>query len=149
MKKILFMLFAALAFVACDKEEDEQIWSFPKISPTPVYSCLDNSGMIIEVKSDIPSKFTYATISKKREKSEVEEDIAKKLYETENEIYKITQIDDYTYQITIKPFIDHRQVAFIIVSQEDPYARPGVVIIACGYEIDDHKKEYFGKYYSW
>ena len=149
MKKILFMLFAALAFVACDKEKDEQIWSFPKISPTPVYSCLDNSGMIIEVKSDIPSKFTYATISKKREKSEVEEDIAKKLYETENEIYKITQIDDYTYQITIKPFIDHRQVAFIIASQEDPYARPGVVIIACGYEIDDYKKEYFGKYYSW
>ena len=149
MKKILFVMFAALAFVACDKEKDEQIWSFPKISPTPVYSCLDNSGMIIEVKSDIPSKFTYATISKKREKSEVEEDIAKKLYETENEIYKITQIDDYTYQITIKPFIDHRQVAFIIASQEDPYARPGVVIIACGYEIDDYKKEYFGKYYSW
>ena len=149
MKKILFRLFAALAFVACDKEKDEQIWRFPKISPTPVYSCLDNSGMIIEVKSDIPSKFTYATISKKREKSEVEEDIAKKLYETENEIYKITQIDDYTYQITIKPFIDHRQVAFIIASQEDPYARPGVVIIACGYEIDDYKKEYFGKYYSW
>ncbi len=149
MKKILFFIFAALAFVACDKEKDEQIWSFPKISPTPVYSCLDNSGMIIEVKSDIPSKFTYATISKKREKSEVEEDIAKKLYETENEIYKITQIDDYTYQITIKPFIDHRQVAFIIASQEDPYARPGVVIIACGYEIDDYKKEYFGKYYSW
>ena len=149
MKKILFFIFAALAFVASDKEKDEQIWSFPKISPTPVYSCLDNSGMIIEVKSDIPSKFTYATISKKREKSEVEEDIAKKLYETENEIYKITQIDDYTYQITIKPFIDHRQVAFIIASQEDPYARPGVVIIACGYEIDDYKKEYFGKYYSW
>ena len=149
MKKILFMLFAALAFVACDKEEDKPNWSFPKISPTPVYSCLDNSGMIIEVKSDIPSKFTYATISKKREKSEVEEDIAKKLYETENEIYKITQIDDYTYQITIKPFIDHRQVAFIIASQEDSYARPGVVIIACGYEIDDYKKEYFGKYYSW
>ena len=149
MKKILFFIFAALAFVACDKEKDEQIWSFPKISPTPVYSCLDNSGMIIEVKSDIPSKFTYATISKKREKSEVEEDIAKKLYETENEIYKITQIDDYTYQITIKPFIDYRQVAFIIASQEDPYARPGVVIIACGYEIDDYKKEYFGKYYSW
>ena len=148
MRKILFFIFAALAFVAC-KEKDEQIWSFPKISPTPVYSCLDNSGMIIEVKSDIPSKFTYATISKKREKSEVEEDIAKKLYETENEIYKITQIDDYTYQITIKPFIDHRQVAFIIASQEDPYARPGVVIIACGYEIDDYKKEYFGKYYSW
>ena len=148
MRKILFVLVAALAFVAC-KEKDEQIWSFPKISPTPVYSCLDNSGMIIEVKSDIPSKFTYATISKKREKSEVEEDIAKKLYETENEIYKITQIDDYTYQITIKPFIDHRQVAFIIASQEDPYARPGVVIIACGYEIDDYKKEYFGKYYSW
>ena len=149
MKKILFFIFAALAFVACDKEKDEQIWNFPKISPTPVYSCLDNSGMIIEVKSDIPSKFTYATISKKREKLEIEEDIAKKLYETENEIYKITQIDDYTYQITIKPFIDHRQVAFIIASQEDPYARPGVVIIACGYEIDDYKKEYFEKYYSW
>ena len=149
MRKILFVLVAALAFVACDKEKDEQIWSFPKISPTPVYSCLDNSGMIIEVKSDIPSKFTYATISKKREKSEVEEDIAKNLYETENEIYKITQIDDYTYQITIKPYIDHRQVALIIASQEDPYARPGVVIIACGYEIDDYKKEYFGKYYSW
>lgn len=148
MRKILFFIFAALAFVAC-KEKDEQIWSFPKISPTPVYSCLDNSGMIIEVKSDIPSKFTYATISKKREKSEVEEDIAKKLYETENEIYKITQIDDYTYQITIKPFIDHRQVAFIIASQEDPYARPGVVIITCGYPMDDRTKEYFGKYYSW
>ena len=67
MRKILFVLVAALAFVAC-KEKDEQIWSFPKISPTPVYSCLDNSGMIIEVKSDIPSKFTYATISKKKRK---------------------------------------------------------------------------------
>ena len=55
MKKFLLFVFAALAFVACDKEEDKPNWSFPKISPTPVYSCLDNSGMIIEVKSDIPS----------------------------------------------------------------------------------------------
>ena len=57
MRKILFVLFAALAFVACDKEEDKPNWNFPKFSPSAALSCLDNSGMTIVLKSEIPAEF--------------------------------------------------------------------------------------------
>ena len=146
MKKILFMLFVALAFVACDKEKDKPNWNFPKFSPSAALSCLDNSGMTIVVKSDIPAEFLSTMLVLSYQENPGYEEY---LYDTSTDIYDLTKLDEYTYQITVKPFIEHRKLVFYFGSQENPNARPGVVIITCGYPMDDRTKEYFEKYYSW
>ena len=146
MKKILFVMFAALAFVACDKEEDKPNWNFPKFSPSAALSCLDNSGMTIVVKSDIPAEFISTMLVLSYQENPGYEEY---LYDTSTDIYDLTKLDEYTYQITVKPFVDNRQLTFIFGSQENPNARRGMVIITCGYPMDDRTKEYFEKYYSW
>ena len=149
MKKLLLIFITIFALSSC-KEKDELNWNHPKFSPTAVWECLDNSGMIIYVKSDIPSNFFLVTAIPEGEKIETQEDIVKHhFYETENDIYKIVQIDEYTFQITIKPFVEDRRVVFYFSSKENPSANCAYIIITCGFNLEDRPKEYFEKYYSW
>lgn len=146
MKK-LFVFIIIILLTAC-KEKNELNWNFPKFSPTAALSCLDNSGITIVVKSDIPAEFISTVLSLSYQENPDYEEPAI-FYDTNNDIYDLTQIDEYTFQIIVKPFIEQRRLVFYFGSQENPNARPGVVVITCGYQIDDRTKVYFDKYYSW
>ncbi len=148
MRKILFFIFAALAFVACDKEEDKPNWSHPNFSPFATWSCFDNSGMTIVVKSDKPAEFI--STSHILSYQEIPGYSKATIYsDTNTDLYDLTKLDEYTFRIIVKPFVDNGQLTFIFGSQENPNARRGMVIITCGYPMDDRTKEYFEKYYSW
>lgn len=138
MKRIIFVLMLALAFVACKKEEaNENDRYFPIFYPNAI-SCLDNAGMTLEIKSDRPSEFGYAVIAKDEEKNV---DRSHYHYETENDRYRITQIDEYTYQLTIKPFVEKDRIVFYFFNPKNTY-RPGYIVVTCGYELTGPVKEY-------
>ena len=102
----------------------------------------------IVVKSDKPAEFisTHHILSYQ----EIPGYSKATIYsDTNTDLYDLTKLDEYTFRIIVKPFVDNGQLTFIFGSQENPNARPGVVIITCGYPMDDRTKEYFEKYYSW
>ena len=81
--------------------------SFLNSSIKLILSCLDNSGMTIVVKSDIPAEFiSTMLVLSYQENPGYEESI--NFYDTSTDIYDLTKLDEYTYQITVKPFIDYR-----------------------------------------
>ena len=153
MRKILFVMFAALAFVACEKEEaNEEVKYnryYPILYPNAI-SCLDNSGMTLEIKSDRQSKFLAACIVNDEEPIRTQEDeINSTHYETDNDRYHITQIDEYTYQLTIKPFVEERRLILYFAVPNRPVERIGFAVIGCGYELDDVTKEYLDRFHKW
>ena len=135
---------AALAFVACQKEEPKKERIVPVLYPNAI-SCLDNAGMTLEIKSDIPSMFYAALLMKEGEKERDDHFI----YETSNDRYHITQIDEYTYQLTIKPFVEQRRLALYFINPKDNYERIGLVVATCGYELEESTKEYLDKLHKW
>ena len=153
MRKILFVMFAAIAFVACEKEEaNEEVKYnryYPILYPNAI-SCLDNAGMTLEIKSDRQSKFLAACIVNDEEPIRTQEDeINSTHYETDNDRYHITQIDEYTYQLTIKPFVEQRRLALYFINPKDNYERIGLVVATCGYELESSTKEYLDKLHKW
>jgi hypothetical protein len=102
--------------------------------------------MTIVVKSDIPAEFISTMLVLSYQENPGYEEY---LYDTSTDIYDLTKLDEYTYQITVKPFIEHKKLVFYFGSQENPNARHCPIVITCGYQIDDRTKEYFDKYYSW
>ena len=144
MKRIIFVLMAALAFVACQKEEPKKERIVPVLYPNAI-SCLDNAGMILEIKSDIPSMFYAALLMKEGEKEGDDHFI----YETSNDRYHITQIDEYTYQLTIKPFVEERRLILYFAVPNRPVERIGFAVIGCGYELDDVTIEYLDRFHKW
>ena len=116
---------AALAFVACQKEESKENDRFIPIFYPNAISCLDNAGMTLEIKSDRPSMFAVASFIKDGEQTNTLEEFYNSMhYETENDRYRITQIDEYTYQLTIKPFVDELKLVFYFLNPKNTY-RPG------------------------
>ena len=136
MRKILFVMFAVIAFVACQKEEPKKERIVPVLYPNAI-SCLDNAGMTLEIKSDIPSMFYAALLMKEGEKEGDDHFI----YETSNDRYRITQIDEYTYQLTIKSFVEKDRMVFYFANPTNTY-RHGFIVVTCGYELTGSLKEY-------
>ena len=130
MRKILFVMFAALAFVACDKEEGKKYY-LPQMEPQ-IISCLDNSGMSFEIKSDIPSKFKFVGYTYK------DDDDSTTLSESmDTDLYNIIQLDEYTYKVTIKPFSKQVGIAFAFEAIDNPlFGRVSQSIVYCGFETN-------------
>ena len=104
MKKILFILFAALAFVACDKEENSNT-SFVR---TRFH--LENSeynaeaGTVIKVKTPMPScNMFYNDELGEEYKTGVEKIPTVFPSSYENDYYSLVQTSDDTFEITVKP----------------------------------------------
>ena len=128
MKKILFVLMAALAFVACQKEENKEK-NFPQMNPQKI-SCLDKSGMSFELKSDIPSRFSFVGYTYK------EDNNSTTIIESmDTDLYSITQVDEYTYKVTIKPFSKEVGIAFTFKAIHNPLeGRVAQSVVYCGFE---------------
>ena len=112
---------AALAFVACQKEESKENDRFIPIFYPNAISCLDNAGMTLEIKSDRPSMFAVASFIKDGEQTNT--------------------LEEYTYQLTIKPFVDELKLVFYFLNPKNTY-RPGYIAVTCGYEFTGSFKEY-------
>ena len=125
MKKILFVMFAALAFVACEKEAEKK--NFPHMNPQKI-SCLDKSGMSFEIKSDIPSRFTFVGYTYNEENNTT-------LTESmDTDLYHIVQVDEYTYNVTIKPFSKQVGIAFAFEATHNPLdGRVAQSVVYCGF----------------
>ena len=136
MRKILFVMVAALAFVACDKEEKLN-WDRPQLSPK-VSSCMESEGKTMVLKSDIPAEFIVAFFIPENSTEPIK---GKELHETDNDIYNITQVDEYTFRITVKSFIEPSRICFAFESKENPAARSAFALITCGFELSDEEKE--------
>lgn len=144
MKKILFIISILLTFVACQKEESKKDPEsyIPHFSKS-VIECWDNSGMTLDIVSDKPASFYGVSFSNLDDPNQ-----SRILFDTDNDIYTIVQKGGYTFEITIKPYIDKSRIVFVFSSKEHPKARPSMVLVSCGNEIPEETKESF-EYYSW
>lgn len=138
MRKILFVMFAALAFFACDKEE-EQIHIRPELSPK-VSCCMESEGMTLELKSDVPAIFVGAVHYLEQQEIPGYEE-GTHYSETNTDLYNLTQIDEYAFQITIKPFVEPGRIIFGFESKVNPMSRKALAIVACGFEYSNEQKE--------
>ena len=116
MKKILFMLFAALAFVACNNEEEK--YSTGGVVPIAFRIYPDTytaeAGTIIKIKTPVPTvHFAYydelpgvpVEDGLRLNSTNIEEDDPASLsfpYTYENEYYSLIQTDVWSYEITVK-----------------------------------------------
>ena len=136
-------LFTIFAFVACNEKSEEQVKQMVLPDMTPnTFSCFDNSGMTIEIKSDIPSRLIGCDW--------VNYDTDEDFYDTglDTDVYSMTQTDEYTYELTIKPFNEKIRMAFYFKAIDNLSNKmPSVVLIGCGQEISDETKDMLEKYY--
>lgn len=125
MKKILLTLFIGFFLVACEKEAEKQ--NFPHMNPQKI-SCLDKSGMSFEIKSDIPSRFTFVGYTYNEENNTT-------LTESmDTDLYHIVQVDEYTYNVTIKPFSKQVGIAFAFEATHNPLdGRVAQSVVYCGF----------------
>ena len=140
MRKILFVMVAALTLVACNEKEETQIRVRPTLSPK-VSCCMDSEGMTMELKSDVPAIFVGAAhFLQQQEIPGYEEKTSYNRTDTNNDRYNLTQIDEYTFQITIKPFVEPGRILFAFESKVNPIDRRAIAIVACGFEFSDEYK---------
>ena len=90
------------------------------------------------LKSDIPAEFIVAFFIPENSTEPIK---GKELHETDNDIYNITQVDEYTFRITVKSFIEPSRICFAFESKENPAARSAFALITCGFELSDEEKE--------
>ena len=133
MKKLLFVLFAALAFVACEKEENRDttqqdnpkkveeelplLNSSPRFKCSPDYIVSPSEGLTFAIQtSSIPiiHNKTYVGNMNNIETQilECENELTSQPYTVDRELYSIKQINECTYQIEIKPFNENRDIMF-------------------------------------
>ena len=119
MKKLLLILITIFALSSCNKKEEKIKWDRPQLSPK-VSSCMESEGKTMVLKSDIPAEFIVAFFTPENSTEPIK---GKELHETDNDIYNITQVDEYTFLIIVKPFIEPSRICFAFVSKENPAAR--------------------------
>lgn len=131
MKKILFILFAALAFVACEKEKEEGAGNFP---PPQLLNILPNSynaqaGAVIKVKTPIPTYNNSYRINSHPFDTGVDKMPMTFPASNENEYYKLVQTSADTYEITIKSFDKPCTLDVRFVNTDDEILNFGFVTI--------------------
>lgn len=119
-----------ITLFSCNKEEGKKYY-LPQMEPQ-IISCLDNSGMSFEIKSDIPSKFKFVGYTYK------DDDDSTTLSESmDTDLYNIIQLDEYTYKVTIKPFSKQVGIAFAFEAIDNPlFGRVSQSIVYCGFETN-------------
>ena len=130
MKRIFLIFVMTIALFSCDKDEGKKYY-LPQMEPQ-IISCLDNSGMSFEIKSDIPSKFKFVGYTYK------DDNDSTTLSESmDTDLYNIIQLDEYTYKVTIKPFSKQVGIAFAFEAIDNPlFGRVSQSIVYCGFETN-------------
>ena len=120
MKKLLFVLFAALAFVACEKENGEIAGSVSptKITLTPnVFNA--EAGTIIKIKTPVPTyNACYFDEGNKSYDTGVEKIPVVYPSTYENDYYSLVQTAKDTYEITVKSI--EKACTFTIFFRDEP-----------------------------
>ena len=131
MKKILFFIFAALAFVACKKdgaiinnddqtrveEELPMLINPPRVYNTPTEISSSKEGISFTVKTQFPAMLFRTLVSYidnfKVMDCEFENEEKPKIpYSIDRKLYKLTQLDSLNFEITIKPVKENRDIVF-------------------------------------
>ena len=76
--------------------------------------------------------------------------VGEDFYDTgfDTDVYSMTQTNEYTYKLTIKPFNQKLRMAFYFKEIDNPSnMMPSVVLIGCGKEISEETKDMLEKYY--
>lgn len=139
MRKILFVLFAALAFVACDKDgaiinnEDQtrvekelpMLINPPRVYNSPQEVNCNKNGATFTVKTQLPAIHYRTLVSLDNQCNTMDcefenTEMPKMPYEIDRKLYKLTQIDNCTFEITIKPFSVNRDILFDFGSSLSP-----------------------------
>ena len=100
---------------------------------------MDSEGMTMELKSDVPAMFVGAVHYLEQQEIPGYEE-GTHYSETNTDLYNLTQIDEYTFQITIKPFVEPGRIIFGFESKVNPIDRRAIAIVACGFEFSDEYK---------
>ena len=129
MRKLLFVLMAALAFVACQKEEDNTPKYFlPKMTPQTI-SCVANSETELEVISDIPAAFfgaSYIIYSENGEKIGGTDGIESNI---DPNMFSIVQVDKSKFKVVIKPTTKRIRVGLAFIAADNPEPGRGAFVI--------------------
>lgn len=96
MKKLILILFAAVAVVAC-RNNRQQGYSSSECAPTPNKVVCPQQGSSFTIRTAVPSYFAGATIWE----METEENPTA---ESSPLYYTVRQVDATTYDVEIKPF---------------------------------------------
>ena len=131
MKKLLFVLFAALAFVACEKDKEESAGNF---QPPHMLNILPDSynaqaGSVIKIKTPIPTYNNSYRINDRPYDTGVDKMPISFPSGNENEYYKLVQTSADTYEITINPFNKPYKLDVRFVNTDDEVLNFGFVTI--------------------
>ncbi len=120
MKKFIAILFAAVAFAACNSNKDVVLGA--ELSPSPNKIECKADGGTFTITTAIPSYFTGATIWE-----EVTEE--NPTGESSPLYYSVTQRDATTYEVKIKPFEGEKIMYLSFGVNEESNA--GLVAVNC------------------
>ena len=136
MRKILFILFAALVFVACNKEEVSYVKCelMPEILTLPaekettftvrasvpafIFTCAYESSddpitnFAYSLRSFIPSSYPYVYDSKKHP---LLDGVTR--WEMFRDVYCIEQVDETTFKFTVKPPKGYDRIEFLFIPE--------------------------------
>ena len=121
MRKLLFVLVAALAFVACKKEENSELLNS---TPPEIFTLTPNifnaeAGTIIKIKTPVPScNMYYINENDHLLRTGVNQMPTTFPATYENDLYSLVQTSDDTFEICIKA-IDKACIFHIKFSNTD------------------------------
>ena len=130
MRKILLILFVALAFVACKKEDNTPKYFLPKMTPQTI-SCVANSETELEVISDIPAAFFgagYTVYSENGEKIGGTDNVESN---PDPNIFSVVQVDKSKFKVIIKPTTKRIRLGLAFIAADNPVpGRSAFVVVA-------------------
>lgn len=134
MKKILFILFAALAFVACEKENPEENFRMVNGNQPMVFDINPEaynveSEAVIKIKTPIPTFNSTYAIDWFSFSTGVKEIPKEFPLSNENEYYKLIQTSADTYEITIKSFDKPYKLNVNFINTDDKILNIGHITI--------------------
>ena len=130
MRKILLILFVAIAFVACQKEDSTPKYFLPKMTPQTI-SCVANSETELEVISDIPAAFFgagYTVYSENGEKIGGTDNVESN---PDPNIFSVVQVDKSKFKVIIKPTTKRIRLGLAFIAADNPVpGRSAFVVVA-------------------
>ena len=128
MKKILFVMVAALAFVACQKEENTPDYSLPQMTPQTI-SCVANSETELEVISDIPAAFFGAGYTVYSENGEKIGGTDKVESNPDPNMFSVVQVDKSKFKVIIKPTTKRIRLGLAFIAADNPVPGRGAFVV--------------------